>query len=336
MKPAAGALAHVVTALGADVGVALQLCPIEHRIALRALRPHPFGNGAPAAAFGTDPRRQQPPEPAHDATASIAPRNSPTKSARTPGIASAEPAFRFDPGHDRAPDHHGVADPGNARRRGAIADPEPHSDGEIRRPADSRHALRDLVDVESRRAGDSLQGDVVDEPARLCADSCDAFVAGRGRDQKHRIDLVCAQLANQILGLLGRQIHGQEAVDARCRATLRRLPVADRLQWIEIAHQHHGSLVVDRAELAHDVEDPAEAHSRGERPLAGALDHRAVRHRVGEGDSQLDDVRARRHHRMHHRDRDGGRRIAGGDEWNQGGPPPRLERGEPGSYPTHR
>ena len=93
MKPAARALAHVVPALGTDVGVALELRPVEHRIALRAFRPQPFGNGPPARAIGPNPRRQQSPEPAHDVAASIALRNSPMKAARMSGSASGDPAF---------------------------------------------------------------------------------------------------------------------------------------------------------------------------------------------------------------------------------------------------
>ena len=56
--------AHVVCALRADLQVALDLRPVEHRIAGRALHPQAFGHG-PGAPFGLDPRRDDLLEPGH-------------------------------------------------------------------------------------------------------------------------------------------------------------------------------------------------------------------------------------------------------------------------------
>ena len=52
-------------------------------------------------------------------------------------------------------------------------------------------------------------------------------------------------------------------------------------------------------------------------PFIGKLNGRSVRHGVGEGHPQLDQIRPGRHHGVHQRDRHGGLRIAGGDERNQ-------------------
>ena len=57
---------------------------------------------------------------------------------------------------------------------------------------------------------------------------------------------------------------------------------------------------------------------------------------IGERNPELEDVRARLHHRMHHRNRGGGARIAGGDERDEGGPVPGPERRESVCDPAHR
>ena len=119
-------------------------------------------------------------------------------------------------------------------------------------------------------------------------------------------------------------------------ARLRRLVVAGRFQRIEVAHQHDGRVVVAGAELAHEVEHLAERHPRGQRPFARPLDHRTVRHGIGERHPELDEVRTRLHHGVHHRHRRAGRRVAGGDERDERGPLPRRERRETGGYAAHR
>ena len=54
-----------------------------------------------------------------------------------------------------------------------------------------------------------------------------------------------------------------------------------------------------------------------QRALGGALNHRAVRHRIGERHAELDHVGARRDQRVHDRQRQRERRIADGDVGDQ-------------------
>ena len=63
-QPLARADAHVVRALRADLQVALDLRPVQHRIAGRALHPQAFGHGT-RAALRLDPRRDDLLEPGH-------------------------------------------------------------------------------------------------------------------------------------------------------------------------------------------------------------------------------------------------------------------------------
>ena len=69
---------------------------------------------------------------------------------------------------------------------------------------------------------------------------------------------------------------------------------------IGVAHQHDRRAVVLAAVLLHRVEDHREPRAGAQRALRGALDGRAVGHRVGERHAQLDHVGAVRHERAQH------------------------------------
>ena len=65
------------------------------------------------------------------------------------------------------------------------------------------------------------------------------------------------------------------------------------------------------------ADDVVQTDALSERPLGRTLDHRAVGHRVGERNTQLDGVRPGSDQRVQYRHGDARRRIAGGDVRNQ-------------------
>ncbi|MNN41327.1 hypothetical protein D3C81_1554410 [compost metagenome] len=119
------------------------------------------------------------------------------------------------------------------------------------------------------------------------------------------------------LALLGRIVDHQHAIHAgRARGPGKGL-FAHALDRVGVAHQHHRGFGIGLAELAHPLQHLRQRHALRQRALGGALDHRAVGHRVGERHAQLDHVGAARHQRVHQRHGQAGLGIAGGDERNQ-------------------
>jgi hypothetical protein len=96
----------------------------------------------------------------------------------------------------------------------------------------------------------------------------------------------------ELLVLLGRQVDDDEPVDARLLG-LGQEPVDPAgIDRVVVAHEHDGRLGVVLAERPHHVERAVHRLPALERALPGALDRRAVGHRIGEGHAQLDDVDA--------------------------------------------
>ena len=89
--------------------------------------------------------------------------------------------------------------------------------------------------------------------------------------------------------------------------------------------QHDRGRRVLTAKLGHQRQHLGQAHAGGQRPVIGALDGGAISRRVGERDTQLDDVRTTRHQRAQHRQRLFGLGKTGRDIGNQcGATLPRL------------
>src|SRR5262249_18675700 len=85
-----------------------------------------------------------------------------------------------------------------------------------------------------------------------------------------------------------------------------------------VSHEPAGRGLICSPELLDQLEDVLEADAMLQRALAGALDPRAVGHRIGERHAELEDVGARLHQRPHERHGERRMRIAGGDVRDQG------------------
>ncbi len=89
------------------------------------------------------------------------------------------------------------------------------------------------------------------------------------------------------------------------------------------------------AELAHVGEDIVQADAEFQGALAGALDDRALGHRVGKRDAQFQDVGPARDQGVHQGDGHLGAGVAGGDEGDEAGFFVRAQGGESGFDSGH-
>ena len=106
------------------------------------------------------------------------------------------------------------------------------------------------------------------------------------------------------------------------------------LDGIEVPHQHHRRARIRFAERAHRVEHVRQPGAARERAFRAALDHRAVRHGIGERHAEFEHVRPAGDERMQHRYRRVERGIARGDERHQGLAARTAQRGERGLDPA--
>ena len=96
---------------------------------------------------------------------------------------------------------------------------------------------------------------------------------------------------NVRLGLFHAQVGEQAAVDAACGGIARQRFQAVAQHRIHIGEQQQrdfGAL----ADLRGDIEHGGELRAGLQRAIAAALDHRAVGDGIGEGNAQLDQIRA--------------------------------------------
>ena len=91
---------------------------------------------------------------------------------------------------------------------------------------------------------------------------------------------------------LRRQIDDDQAVDAGGLRIGEKLVDAIDVDRIVIAHQHQRRGVIVLAEPAHHLQRLLQGHAGLQRAQPGRLDRRTVRHRIGEGHADLDDVGA--------------------------------------------
>ena len=93
------------------------------------------------------------------------------------------------------------------------------------------------------------------------------------------------------------------------------------LHRVGVTHQHNRRAGIAGAKGPHHLQHLCHADPEGQRPVARALDDRAVRARVGEGDAELNDVGPAAHHGVHQIGRDIGKRKARRDVGNERGAP---------------
>ena len=116
-----------------------------------------------------------------------------------------------------------------------------------------------------------------------------------------------------------RQIGDEQSAEPRVGGARQRVR-AGRHERIEVAEQHERHA---RLRARHELEQPVEVHAALERALRARLDDRAVGHRIGERQAELDDVGAGVLQRVHQVDGALDVGVAGGDVRNQRAPCPR-------------
>ena len=112
-------------------------------------------------------------------------------------------------------------------------------------------------------------------------------------EARNTVSRFCARMApNVTFRLLRGQVHHQRAIHSRLRGAGRKFLQAVLQNGIEIAEQDDGSLH-RLAPGRESLQDLAQRRAGAQRPLRSALDHRAVRQRIGKRHAQFDHVHAR-------------------------------------------
>ncbi len=172
-----------------------------------------------------------------------------------------------------------------------------------------------------RSAGHALERYVIHEAAREPRDFRDARLGRRRGEEEDGREAVRVHHGRKVARLFGRIVDDEHAVDTGVLRTFSERFQAHRLDGIRVSHEHHRRRRVPAPELRNDVEHVRERDVLRERALGGTLDHRAVGHRIGERHAKLEYVGARRHQRLHDRQRRRERWIARRDIGNQRGTP---------------
>ena len=205
--------------------------------------------------------------------------------------------------------------PATARAVAASRMPKPTPTGRLHERADARDTLRDVGKVEIARPGHALQRHVVEIAAPQRRDLLQTRVRRGRREQENGVE--AARVEQR------RRARAPPPADSRPPARRPRPPplaasakrsVAHGLDRVGVAEHDHGRSGIARPELRDEPEHVLQRYAVLQRPLARALDHRTVGHRVGERHADLDHVGAALHQRVH--DRHGERRlgVAGGEE----------------------
>lgn len=226
-------------------------------------------------------------------------------------------AVVFDQLDDTGTDHHRVRHTGHGDGGFCVPDAEADAHWHAHLGADARHHARDRVGVEVTGAGHALERDVVDVACGDAADFGHALVSRRRSEQEDRIHVRGAQPCGEGFAFLRRIVHDEHAIDASLLRVVHEAVRPVALDRVGIAHQHHRRRRIRLAEGAHHLQHVRRADVLEQRALAGALDHRAVGHRVRERNAEFDHVGARRDHAVHQVDGHIGVRIACGHIGNQ-------------------
>jgi hypothetical protein len=120
-----------------------------------------------------------------------------------------------------------------------------------------------------------------------------------------------------MFAFLRRVVDDEHAIDAGLLRVVHEAVRPVALDRVGVAHQHDGGGRIGRAEGAHHLQHVRRADVLEQRALAGALDHRAVGHRVRERHAEFDHVSAGRDHAVHQLDGHIGVRVARGHIGNQ-------------------
>ena len=128
-----------------------------------------------------------------------------------------------------------------------------------------------------------------------------------------------AQGTEQRLPLLRRHVDDDDTIDPGRGRRLGEPLVSHGDDRIQITHEDQRRIPVVLAKAARELEHAGEGHAAGQGALSGALDDGSVRHRIGERNPELDDVRTGLHEPGEEAARDVRIRISGRHVGDQGG-----------------
>ena len=158
---------------------------------------------------------------------------------------------------------------------------------------DALHGLRDLRIIRDGCAGDAIDRDIIDKARGIGEHLGQALVVGGGGGEADEVHARFERGNAELRILLRRQIDHDQPIDASgCRVRQKAFNAID-IDGVVVAHQHDGRMVVLGAKGGDKLQGPDHGPARFQRAQARRLDRRPIRHGVGEGHPDLDDVSPR-------------------------------------------
>jgi hypothetical protein len=141
-------------------------------------------------------------------------------------------------------------------------------------------------------AGHAGDADAVDEARGELGDALDALVGAGGREEVYQVETAGTTGVAEGVGLLRREVDGDDAVGADAGGVAAKRFEAIGKEWIIVAHEYEWRYNALRSQFVDHVQADGGRDSLYQGMMRRALDGRTFRQRVGEGDTQLDDVSA--------------------------------------------
>ena len=188
----------------------------------------------------------------------------------------------------------------------------------------------DRVVIGDRAAGHAGHRDVVDEAGGVLQHARQTLVVGGRCRQADEADAGSQRRQAEFFVFLRRQVDDDQPVDPGNTGVLEEGVDAIGPDRVVVAHQHDRRVVSGLAEGRDHGERLLQGLAGLEGALAGELDRHAVRHRIGEGHTELDDVGAGRRQGVQDRAAGVEIRVAGGDIGHQRGTARRGAGGKAG------
>mmetsp|Transcript_53020 Transcript_53020/g.148809 ORF Transcript_53020/g.148809 Transcript_53020/m.148809 type:complete len:565 (+) Transcript_53020:627-2321(+) len=190
--------------------------------------------------------------------------------------------------------------------------------------AHARNHLSDLCVHTGASAGDAQHANDIDEGVGELRRNLHALIRACRRDDRHEAQAVLDTLRVEVTRLLCWEVDDDEAIDALRGGLLAGAVKAVLQEVVVVAHHHQGDDQTLLPGLLHEAEAVLQRSVLQERQARRLLDGRAVGQGIGEGNAQLDDVRAALLQREERLDRVRLLRVPRGDEGHEGRPLRRL------------
>ena len=184
--------------------------------------------------------------------------------------------------------------PGLIRR----SNPESDADRQMRVALDAADRRCHLFRIGRCAAGDAGDRHVIDKARGIREHRRQPLVVGGRRRQANEIEARLQRGNAEFVVLFRRHIDKDQPIDAGGLGIGQKPVDAVDVDRIVVAHQDDRRGVIAAAEVAHQRDRLLQRRAGLQGAQAARLNRRTIRHRIGEGHADLDDIRARLRQRL--------------------------------------